>query len=68
MASELLFLIAKKLRYAHLVVPDQALNHDLATELAQFPEIEIVRQVASNPVPDDFLRIIRAHRPDCVFI
>ncbi|MGA2215596.1 MAG: hypothetical protein ABSH31_20150 [Bryobacteraceae bacterium] len=51
-----------------LVVPDQALNHDLVTALAAFPEIEVVRQVAAYPAPNDLLRIIRAHPPDFVFI
>jgi len=51
-----------------LVVPDPALNHDLMTALAEFPEIEVVRQVAPYPEPDDFLRIIRARRPDFVFV
>jgi len=51
-----------------LVGLDQALNHDLVTALAEFPEIELVRQVASYPGPDDFLRILRARRPDFVFV
>ncbi len=51
-----------------LVGLDQALNHDLVTALAEFPEIELVRQVANYPGPDDFLRILRARRPDFVFI
>jgi len=51
-----------------LVGLDQPLNHDLVTALAQFPEIQLVRQVAPYPGPDDFLRILRARRPDFVFI
>jgi pilus assembly protein CpaE len=51
-----------------LVIPDPVLNQDLVTALAAFPEIEIVRQVTSYPKPDDLLRIIRAHSPDCVWI
>src|SRR5579863_5008716 len=51
-----------------VVVPDPALNHDLVTALAEFPEIEVVRQVAPYPEPEDFVRIIRARRPDFVFI
>ena len=51
-----------------LVVPDEALNHELRTALAEFPEIEIVRQVSPYPEPDDLLRIVRARRPDFVFI
>jgi pilus assembly protein CpaE len=51
-----------------LVVPDQAFNHELMAALAEFPEIEVVRQVVPYPEPDDFLRIIRARKPDFVFI
>jgi len=51
-----------------LVGLDQPLNHDLVTALAEFPEIELVRQVATYPRPDDFLRILRARRPDFVFL
>jgi pilus assembly protein CpaE len=51
-----------------VVVPDPALNQDLMTALAEFPEIEVVRQVAPYPEPDDFLRIIRARRPDFIFL
>ncbi len=51
-----------------VVVPDPALNHELAAALAEFPEIELVRQVAPYPEPDDFLRIVRARRPDFVFL
>ncbi|HLG99417.1 MAG TPA: hypothetical protein VKX49_24110 [Bryobacteraceae bacterium] len=50
-----------------LVVPDQPLNRDLVTALNESPEIEVIRQVDHYPDPDDFLRIIRARRPDCVF-
>ncbi len=51
-----------------LVGLDQSLNHDLVTALAEFPEIEVVHQVAACPEPDDFLRIVRARRPDFVFV
>jgi pilus assembly protein CpaE len=51
-----------------IVVPDPSLNHDLVTALSAFPEIEVVRQVDPYPEPDDFLRIVRARRPDLVFI
>jgi pilus assembly protein CpaE len=53
---------------AILVVPDDALNHDLLAALAQFPEIELIRQLTSYPAPNDLLRIIRAHSPECVFL
>jgi Flp pilus assembly CpaE family ATPase len=51
-----------------LVGLDQPLNRDLVTAFAEFPEIELVRQVAPYPAPDDLLRILRARRPDFVFI
>lgn len=51
-----------------VAVPGQALNHELTTALAEFPEIEVVRQIAPLPAPDDLLRIIRARKPDFVFI
>src|SRR5665213_1211413 len=51
-----------------LVIPDEALNRDLLAALAEFPEMELVRQMTSYPAPNDLLRIIRAHSPDCVFI
>ncbi len=51
-----------------VVVPDAALNQELVTALAEFPEIEVVRQVAPYPGLDDFLRIVRARRPDFVFL
>lgn len=51
-----------------LVVPDEALRHELLTALAEFPEIEVVRHVAPYPEPDDCLRIIRARKPDFIFI
>jgi Flp pilus assembly CpaE family ATPase len=51
-----------------LVVPDPALNHDLLAALEKFPEIEVVRQIAPYPAPEDLLRIIRARRPDFVFL
>jgi Flp pilus assembly CpaE family ATPase len=51
-----------------VAVPDQALNHELTTALAEFPEIELVRQIARYPEPDDFLRIIRARKPDFAFL
>jgi len=51
-----------------VAVPDQALKNNLMTALAEFPEIEVVRQIALYPEPDDFLRIIRARKPDFVFL
>jgi pilus assembly protein CpaE len=53
---------------AILVVPDETLCHELTDALAEFPEIELVRRVAPYPQPDDLLRIIRARRPDFVFL
>jgi len=51
-----------------LVVPDGTLRQQLADALADFPEIQLVRQVCTYPQPEDFIRIIRARRPDFVFI
>ena len=51
-----------------VAVPGQALNHELTTALGEFPEIELVRQIPVYPEPDDFLRIIRARKPDFVFL
>jgi pilus assembly protein CpaE len=51
-----------------LVGLDEGLRHDLTTAIASLPEIEVVRQVAPYPEPNDLLRIIRARRPDFVFI
>jgi pilus assembly protein CpaE len=51
-----------------LVVPNEGLNHELVAALGKFPEIEVVRQVAPYPEADEFLRTIRARRPDFVFI
>ena len=51
-----------------LVVPDETLHHNLVEALVEFPEIEVVRQVAPYPAPEDLLRIIRARRPDFIFI
>ncbi len=51
-----------------LVIPDDELHRELAASLAEFPEIEIVRRVSPYPEPNDLLRIIRARRPDFLFI
>ena len=51
-----------------VAVPNPALNHELTTALRQLPEIELVRQIPAYPEPDDFLRIIRARKPDFVFL
>lgn len=51
-----------------IVVPDEALHLDLVAALAGFPEIEIVRQASAYPEPGDFVRIIRARKPDFVFV
>ena len=51
-----------------VAVPGQALNHELTMALGEFPEIELVRQIPLYPEPDDFLRIIRARKPDFVFL
>ncbi len=51
-----------------LINPDHVFNTELLAGLAQYPEIEIVRQIAAYPEPDDLLRIIRSRRPDFLFI
>lgn len=51
-----------------VVLPDPALHQELVKALTEFPEIEVVRQVAPYPEPDDFARIVRARRPDFVFL
>lgn len=51
-----------------LVIPDPLLRQDLRTALAKFPEIDVVRELEAYPDPNDFLRIVRARRPDFVFI
>ena len=51
-----------------LVVPDEALRQELLIALADFAEIQVVRQVCSYPEADDCLRIVRARRPDFIFI
>lgn len=49
-----------------VVGSNEPFDDDLVTALAEFPEIEVVRQVAPYPEPEDFLRIIRARRRDFV--
>jgi pilus assembly protein CpaE len=51
-----------------LISPDESLNAELATALAQYPEIQLVRQITNYPEPDELMRIIRSRRPDFLFI
>ncbi len=51
-----------------LVVPNAALHQELVTALAEFPEIELVRQITRYPEPEDLLRTVRARKPDFIFI
>jgi pilus assembly protein CpaE len=51
-----------------LISPDQTLNAELATALAQYPEIALLRQITDYPEPDELMRLIRSRRPDFVFI
>jgi len=51
-----------------LISPDESLNKELASALAAFPEIELARQVAEFPEPEELLRIIRSRRPDFLFM
>jgi pilus assembly protein CpaE len=47
---------------------DEALTQSLEGALAEYPEIELVRKVPAYPEPEDLLRIVRARRPDFIFI
>jgi len=51
-----------------LIAIGEPVRHDLVQALAEFPEVEVVRELPSYPEPDDFMRIIRARRPDVVFV
>jgi pilus assembly protein CpaE len=51
-----------------LVFPDEGAHRDLVDALGEFPEIEVVRKVPHYPEVEEFLRILRARRPDFVFI
>ena len=51
-----------------LISPDQLLNAELATALRRYPEIELIHPITSYPEPDELMRIIRARRPDFLFI
>ena len=51
-----------------LIGPDQTINNDLAAAIAAFPEIELTRQVAEYPDPDELVRIVRSRRPDFLFL
>jgi pilus assembly protein CpaE len=51
-----------------LISPDEPLNLELATALADFPELEVVRVFSSYPDLDDLLRTIRVRKPDFLFL
>ncbi|HMD48985.1 MAG TPA: hypothetical protein VKG79_07800, partial [Bryobacteraceae bacterium] len=51
-----------------VIGPDAALNRELAGALENFPEIQVVREIGNYPNPDDLMRIIRARRPDFLFL
>jgi pilus assembly protein CpaE len=51
-----------------LIGPDHALNKELAGALTNFPEIQIVREIGLYPDPDGLMRIIRARRPNFIFL
>jgi len=53
---------------ALLIGPNQALNHELAAALAECPEVQLVRQIEDYPDPEELLRMIRARRPDFLFL
>ncbi len=51
-----------------LISADKSLNRELETALAGYPEIDLTRQVEAYPEPEEMMRIIRARRPDFLFI
>ena len=53
---------------ALLIGPNQALNRELASALAGYAEIQLVREIEVYPEPEDLMRIIRARRPDFLFL
>jgi pilus assembly protein CpaE len=51
-----------------LISPDQPLNKELATALADFPDVELMRVFPSYPSLDDLLRTIRVRKPDFLLL
>ena len=51
-----------------LIGPDPTLSQELASALAQFPEIELAHQPMDYPDPDELLRVVRTRRPDFIFL
>ncbi len=53
---------------AFLIGPNQTLNRELAAVLSSFPDVQLIRQIEAYPDPDDLMRIIRARRPEVLFL
>jgi hypothetical protein len=50
------------------ISPNEPLGQELATALAKFPEVELVRAFPNYPTLDDLLRTIRVRKPDFLFL
>lgn len=53
---------------ALLIGPNQTLNGELAAGLGELSDVQLLREIELYPEPDDLIRIIRARRPDVLFI
>ena len=53
---------------ALLIGPNKTVNAELAAALAELPDVQLIRQIESYPEPDDLMRVIRARRPDVLFL
>ena len=53
---------------ALLIGPNQTLNSELAAGLGEFSDVQLLREIELYPEPDDLMRLIRARRPDVLFI
>lgn len=51
-----------------LISPDEPLNLELATTLAELPDVEVSRVFSSYPALEDLLRTIRVRKPDFLFL
>jgi pilus assembly protein CpaE len=51
-----------------LISPDEPLNKELATALADIPDVEVVHVFPSYPTVDDLAQSIRAYKPDFLFL
>lgn len=53
---------------ALLIGPNQTLNSELASGLAEFGDVQMLREIEQYPEPEDLMRIIRARRPEMLFV